>query len=65
MIIKRTLDTTKATYDIKGLSAKQFIMLQISYEKEWYISRNKHPEKGEDELLEKLIAMRENVTLII
>ena len=65
MNIKRTLDTVKATYDITGLSKQQFGHLLACYEKQFYIYCDKYPEKGSDELLDKLREMKDSDTLII
>lgn len=57
MEIKRTLNTDEATYDLIGLTHRQFSHLLQSYEKQWYMYCNRaYPEKVHDPLLD---AMRE------
>lgn len=65
MNIKRQLDTINATYDITGLTKRQFQELKGSYEKQMYIYHNRCPDEGADELLDKLRKMADSDTLII
>lgn len=67
MKIKREIDTTKATYDLTGLTHEQFTHLFQCYEKQqWYVYCNrKYPEKGHDELLDKMREMAEKSIVII
>lgn len=65
MKITRKLETATATYDLTGLTRKEFSNLLHSYEKQMYIWHNRCPEEGADELLDKMKQMAESDTLII
>lgn len=64
MQIKRTIDTTNATYDLVGLSRQQFSRLFSAYEHEHFKLHNGfHPEN--DELLTKFEEISSKDTLIV
>ena len=66
MNIKRTLKTEEATYDLTGLTHRQFTELLSCYEKQWYIYCNREiPDEGKDELLDKMRKMAELIIITV
>ena len=63
MNIKRKLDTTKAEYDITGLTTEQFVKLLNAYTR--YLFYTHHTLPADDELLTKLEKMRDSNIYVI
>lgn len=62
MQIKRTIDTTKATYDLIGLTSEEFNRVYSSYQQ--YMYRIRQDDEG-DLLMQKMRKMADSSEVII